>query len=145
MLSPLTVAQGVNGRLNVEGQLTAPNVPSTDAARALRIVRGVVRVKKEAKLQGNLWSARLRIVTVPGQSGRLRHKILPTVRGRSSSDGDGNTCRQKHRGIEVGDEAFDPLLEMLLGGEVAVAEQFADQNREPDLDMVRVASSGEVY
>jgi hypothetical protein len=31
LLSPLTVAQGVKGSLNVEGQLTAPNVPSTDA------------------------------------------------------------------------------------------------------------------
>ncbi len=33
--------------------------------------------------------------------------------------------RLRHRGIEVADEAFDPLLEMLLGREVAAAEEFA--------------------
>src|SRR3954469_14056772 len=41
-----------------------------------------------------------------------------------------------HRGIEIGDEALDPLLKMLLGGEVAAAEQLADQDRKPDLDLV---------
>src|ERR1700712_3201113 len=44
--------------------------------------------------------------------------------------------RLRHCGIEVADEAFDPLLEMLLGREVAAAEEFADQDREPDLDLV---------
>jgi hypothetical protein len=34
---------------------------------------------------------------------------------------------------------------MLLEGELAEAEQLADQNREPDLDLVRVASSSVVY
>jgi hypothetical protein len=42
----------------------------------------------------------------------------------------------RHRGIEIGDEALDPLLEMLLGGEVAAPEQLADQDREPNLDLV---------
>jgi hypothetical protein len=34
-----------------------------------------------------------------------------------------------HQGIEVGDEVFDPLLKMLLGREIAAAEQLADQDR----------------
>jgi hypothetical protein len=42
--------------------------------------------------------------------------------------------RRSHRGIEVVDEALDPLPEMLLGCEVAAAEEFADWDREPDLD-----------
>ena len=42
-----------------------------------------------------------------------------------------------HRCIEVGnEEALDPLLERLLGGEVAAAEEFAHQDGEPDLDLV---------
>jgi hypothetical protein len=36
----------------------------------------------------------------------------------------------------MGNESVDPLLEMLLGGEVATAEELADQDREPDLDLV---------
>jgi hypothetical protein len=32
-----------------------------------------------------------------------------------------------HRGIEVGDGALDPLLQMLLRGEIAAAEEFAHQ------------------
>src|SRR5580693_3630655 len=44
--------------------------------------------------------------------------------------------RLRHRCIEVGDEALDPLLEVLLRGEVTAAEEFADQDREPDLDLV---------
>src|ERR1700730_13810805 len=41
-----------------------------------------------------------------------------------------------HGCIEVGNEALDPLLEMLLGGEVAAAEEFAHEDREPNLDLV---------
>jgi hypothetical protein len=46
----------------------------------------------------------------------------------------------RHRGIEVSDEALDPLLEMLLGGEVATAEKPANQDREPDLDLLEPRS-----
>ena len=44
--------------------------------------------------------------------------------------------RLRHRGIEVSDEALNPLLQMLLECEIAAAEQFADQDREPDLDLL---------
>jgi hypothetical protein len=44
--------------------------------------------------------------------------------------------RLGHRGIEVGDEALDPLLQMLLRGEIAAAEKLADQDRKPDFDLV---------
>ena len=36
----------------------------------------------------------------------------------------------------LSDEALNPLLQMLLGGEVAAAEEFADQDREPNLDLI---------
>ena len=36
----------------------------------------------------------------------------------------------------MGDEALDPLLEMLLGREVAAAEEFAHQDREPNFDLI---------
>jgi hypothetical protein len=41
-----------------------------------------------------------------------------------------------HGSVEVGNEALDPLLEVLLGREVAAAEELADQDREPDLDLI---------
>src|SRR5208283_80817 len=44
--------------------------------------------------------------------------------------------RLRHGGVEAGNEALDALLEMLLGGEVAAAEELADQDREPELDLV---------
>src|SRR3954471_11446188 len=44
--------------------------------------------------------------------------------------------RLGHGGVEVGDEAFDPLLKMLLGGEAAATEKLADQDRKPNLDLV---------
>jgi hypothetical protein len=36
------------------------------------------------------------------------------------------TERLRHCGIEIGDEALDPLLEMFLGREVAAAEELTD-------------------
>jgi hypothetical protein len=52
----------------------------------------------------------------------------------------GSAERLCHRGIEVSDEALDPLPEMLLGGEVAAAEKPANQDREPDLDLLEPRS-----
>ena len=42
--------------------------------------------------------------------------------------------------------AFDPLLQMLLGREIAAPQELADQDREPDLDLVdpRRVLGGEV-
>ena len=64
---------------------------------------------------------------IPTRFGTLRQQRLAF---------DGPAERLCHRGTEVGDEALNPLLEMLLGCEVAAAEKFADQDREPDLDLV---------
>ncbi len=36
--------------------------------------------------------------------------------------------RPGHRGIEVGNEALDPLLEMLLGREAAATQELANQD-----------------
>jgi hypothetical protein len=52
----------------------------------------------------------------------------------------GSAERLRHRGIEVGDEFLDPLLQMLLGREVAVAEKPANQDREPNLDLLEPRS-----
>src|ERR1019366_2433658 len=38
--------------------------------------------------------------------------------------------------VEVVDESFDPLLEILLRGETPAPQQFARQDREPDLDLI---------
>src|SRR5258708_16650661 len=42
----------------------------------------------------------------------------------------------RHGGIEVGDKAFDPVLEMVLRGEIPASEKFPDQEREQDIDLV---------
>src|ERR1019366_3662689 len=42
----------------------------------------------------------------------------------------------RHGGIEIGDEALDPLLEMVLRCEIAAPEELSDQDREPNLDLV---------
>src|SRR3954452_12695284 len=63
-------------------------------------------------LRGSLVSYHLTLVIPPQvltRLGRSRHQRLALHR---PAEGLG------HRGIEVGDEALDPLLEMLLGPEV---------------------------
>jgi hypothetical protein len=62
---------------------------------------------------------------IPNRFGKLRRQWLAFHRPAE---------RLCHCGIEVGDEALDPLLQMLLGGEVAAAKHFANRDREPDLD-----------
>jgi hypothetical protein len=59
--------------------------------------------------------------------GISRHQRLPFHRPAE---------RLCHGGVEVRDQAFDPLLEVPLGREVAAAEEFTDQDRKPDLDLV---------
>lgn len=44
--------------------------------------------------------------------------------------------RLRHGSIEVGDEALDPLPETLFGGEVATADKLANQDGEPNLDLI---------
>jgi len=43
----------------------------------------------------------------------------------------------RHGPVEVGDEALDPLLQVLLRGKTPAPQQFARQDREPNLDLVQ--------
>ena len=41
-----------------------------------------------------------------------------------------------HGSVEVVDELFDLVAEVVLAGEIAAANEFSDEDREPDLDLV---------
>src|SRR5215471_6415440 len=44
--------------------------------------------------------------------------------------------RLGHGFVEVGDETFNALLEMFFAGEVSTAQELANENGEPDLDLI---------
>src|SRR4051812_36517811 len=91
--------------------------------------------------------SRLRLLDERARTPLAPHAGPSTPRRKTEPLSGTGSCHQRlafhgpaerlgHGGVEVGDEAFDPLLKMLLGGEAAATGKLADQDRKPNLDLV---------
>ena len=72
------------------------------------------------------------LIELVPHAGNINPNLL--VRAASGLPVLGPLERLRHGAIEVGDELFNPLLELLLRTELPRTQQFACEDREPDLE-----------